>query len=277
MNRDKESYFINLFESRKSGIGDDGVLKEGFVFSQDAFLENVHFKREWSSLKAIAKKAMLVNISDAIAMNSKPLYALISASLPKDISNEDMDSIACGFKEVAEEFGIEIVGGDTVSNTKLDLSITIISKPFSRALFRKGLKIGQEVAYTGSLGGVLKELRYVLRGGKPSPRSKLIAPKLNPNFIYRVSRKLTSGMDISDGLSFELARLSSINRVGFELYSPIPKTIGCSGEEYEMLISYRPKDRVAIKRIAAKYRVKINIIGRAKRGVFRNRCRGHHF
>lgn len=277
MNKHKESYFIKLFEHKKSGIGDDGVFKDGLVFSQDAFLEDIHFKREWTTLKAIAKKAMLVNISDAIAMNSKPLYALISAALPKNISNEDMDSIACGLKEAALKFGIQIVGGDTVSNTKIDFSITIISKPIGKPLYRKGLKIGEEIACTGYLGSVLKELRYALRGGKPSLRSKLITPRLNPNFIYRVSRKLTSGMDISDGLSFELARLSSINRVGFELYSPIPKNTGCSGEEYEMLFSYKPKDRVALKRIALKYGVKLNIIGKAKRGVFKNICREHHF
>jgi len=70
----KENYFIKQFKKSKI-IGDDGaVIKHSsskqLVYSADAFFENVHFKRSWMSLKQIAQKSMLVNISDAIVMNA---------------------------------------------------------------------------------------------------------------------------------------------------------------------------------------------------------------
>ncbi len=65
----KEEFFISNFSS--GFIGDDGAFIDGFVYSKDLFCEDIHFKREWMSLESIAKKSMLVNISDAFAMNAK--------------------------------------------------------------------------------------------------------------------------------------------------------------------------------------------------------------
>ncbi len=84
---DKESRFISLFKSKK--IGDDAALVGGMVYSKDAFFENVHFKKTWMSHCQIAAKAMSVNISDAIAMNAKPKYALLSVAMPKNITRKE--------------------------------------------------------------------------------------------------------------------------------------------------------------------------------------------
>jgi len=273
----KENYFITLFATKKNGIGDDGVVKNGFVYSQDAFFEGVHFKREWARLEDIAKKAMLVNISDALAMNAKPLYALLSVALPKNISKNELDRIAEGINSCAKRFGVQIIGGDTISNVKLDFSITIISKPISKPVYRKGVKRGHEVAFTGSLGSVAKELRYALRGIKPSSRSKLITPRLQDSFLYGCGRYMSALMDISDGLFFELQRLSILNKVGFKMYKKIEKKIGCSGEEYELLFSYPPKLRETFRRRAKRSRVAFVPFGKAVRGRFKHICREHHF
>ena len=69
-----ENYFISQFKN--AHIGDDGALIDDTVYSKDAFFEDVHFKKEWMNHYQIASKAMMVNISDAIAMNAKPKYAL---------------------------------------------------------------------------------------------------------------------------------------------------------------------------------------------------------
>ena len=84
--------------------------------------------KKWMTLKQIAYKSMIVNISDAIVMNAIPMYALLSVAIPKSYSNEDLEELSKGFKKAAREFGIQIIGGDTISNEKLDISITIISK-----------------------------------------------------------------------------------------------------------------------------------------------------
>ena len=115
-----ENYFISQFKN--SYIGDDGALINGFVYSKDAFFENVHFKRKWMSYYQIASKAMLINISDAIAMNAEPVYALLSVAMPKNITKAQMRELVSGFKDAADKFGIEIIGGDTISNIKLDIT-----------------------------------------------------------------------------------------------------------------------------------------------------------
>ena len=135
----KEDFFIKQFNNNSKIIGDDGAVVDEYVYSNDAFFENVHFKKDWFTLKQIAKKAMLVNISDAIAMNAKPKYALLTVAIPKSYSKKDMKTLASGFLEVAKKYNIEIIGGDTISNNKLDISVTIISKT-KNPILRSGIK-----------------------------------------------------------------------------------------------------------------------------------------
>jgi thiamine-monophosphate kinase len=146
---DFENYFIKQFKSKK--IGDDGALVGGMVYSKDAFFENVHFKKAWMSHYQIAAKAMAVNISDAIAMNARPKYALLSVAMPKSITKEQASELARGFLESGVKYGVEIVGGDTISNTKLDITITIISE-VKKPLLRNGLRMGNLLAHTGVVG-----------------------------------------------------------------------------------------------------------------------------
>lgn len=121
-----ENHFISQFSS--VNIGDDGAFIDGYVYSKDAFFENVHFKTKWMSYYQIGAKSMLVNISDAIAMNAKPVYALLAVAMPKSITKDQIKDLVRGFEDTAREYGIEIIGGDTIANNKLDISVTIISK-----------------------------------------------------------------------------------------------------------------------------------------------------
>lgn len=160
----KEQFFINSIQNSKYN-GDDGAFIDGYVYSMDAFFEDVHFKKDWFTLKQIAYKSMLVNISDAIAMNAKPKYALISIAIPKYYTNEDLQELANGFKKAAKDFDFEIIGGDTIENYKLDISITIISKT-SKPIYRSGVKEGDYLCYTGKLGDSKKDLEALLSGKK---------------------------------------------------------------------------------------------------------------
>ena len=154
----KENYFIKQFSSSHTTyIGDDGAVVGKYIYSMDAFCEDVHFKTSWMSLEQIATKAMLVNISDAIVMNGKPKYALLSVAIPSNYSKKDLKQLANGFKKIAKIYNIEIIGGDTISNNKLDISITIISKT-KKPIYRTGTKKGDLVCYTGNLGKVKQDL-----------------------------------------------------------------------------------------------------------------------
>ncbi|MEA3554593.1 MAG: thiamine-phosphate kinase [Campylobacterota bacterium] len=271
----KEDYFIKQFSSSKF-IGDDGAVVGKYVYSMDAFFQNVHFKTQWMSLKQIAIKSMLVNISDAIVMNAKPKYALLSVAIPPHFTKKDLDNLSKGFKKVAKQYNLEIIGGDTISNNKLDISITIISKT-SNPTYRTGTSIGDLVCYTGELGTVKRDLDKLLNGEQVSKKSKFITPKLNPKFFYKIAPYINSALDISDGLFFELERLSKANNIGFKFFEKISKDIGCSGEEYEVLFTFNEKDRKKIEKIAKKHDVKLNIIANVKEGKYTKKCKAHHF
>lgn len=274
INLNLENYFISQFNSKK--IGDDGAFIDGFVYSKDAFFEDVHFKTKWMSHYEIAKKAMLSNISDAVAMNAKPLYALLSVAMPKSITKQEMVELANGFKDIAKKYNILIIGGDTISNIKLDITITIISKT-KNPLLRKGIRRNDLFAYTGKLGQSKKNLKSLLNGAKLHKKSKFINIKLRGDFISNTTRFLSSGMDISDGLFSDLDKLSSINKIGIYFFKKIPKSIGCSGEEYEMLVSFNKRYKKTIIRRAEQTRTDLTIFASAKREKYINRCKAHHF
>jgi len=270
----KENYFISQFKN--AHIGDDAALIGNLVYSKDAFFENVHFKTTWMSYYQIAVKAMLVNISDAVAMNAKPKYALLSVAMPSSMSRLQMQELASGFKDTASKFGIEIIGGDTISNIKLDITITIISTT-DKPLRRSSLRYGYLVAHTGKLGNSAKDLKKLINLGRIHKQSKFIDIKLREKFIKNSIRFLNSGMDISDGLFSDLNKLSTVNRVGFRFIKKIPKLIGCSGEEYEMLVAFDKRDKKAVIRRAAQSRTPLNIFAISTRNKYVSRCKAHHF
>lgn len=269
-----ENYFISLFKNKH--IGDDGAFLDGIVYSKDAFFENVHFKSAWMSYYQVAKKAMHINISDAIAMNAKPKYALLNVAMPNSISKSQMRELASGFKEVADKFGVEIIGGDTISNTKLDITITIISST-KKPLLRSGAKDGDLFAYTGKLGDSKKDLKKLLNGCVIHKNSKFVNIKLRDKFVKDTSRFLSSGMDISDGLFSDLSKISDSSKVGVKFLKSISKEIGCSGEEYEMLVTFSKRDRKTVLRRAAQSRTPLNIFAIGRRVKYKNRCKAHHF
>ncbi len=270
---DKESYFVSNFKNKK--IGDDGAIIKNHIFSKDLFCEDIHFKLNWMSIRSIAKKSMLVNISDAIAMNSKPKYALIGIVIPSHFSLSNLKELSDGFNDIADKFGIQIIGGDTTSGKKLMISITIISES-KKPLTRKSLKYGDLVAHTGILGYSKKGLTSLLRGGKIHSKHRFISPKLRDKFIYKSAKYLRAGLDISDGLSKDLSRLTR-NKFGVKFYKKLSKHILCSGEEYEMLVVFHPKHKNKLVSIAKKSKTTFNIFGKICRGKYISICKEHHF
>ncbi len=273
---DKESRFISHFSKKSSYIGDDGAVVGKMVYSKDLLLEGVHFKLEWLSLKEVATRAVAVNVSDAIAMNATPKQLLLGIGVPSSFSTKEMEELSLAFVDVCDSFGIEIIGGDTVSSDRLNISITLISTA-KKPLYRYGLKRGDLLAFTGKIGGARKELRYLLSGGKLHKTSHFNSIKLRKRFVELSSKALRVGMDISDGLGSDLQKLSWLNRVGFRFKKRISKMQLCSGEEYEMLVGFAPKERKRVLRIAKSCRTPITLFAKASRKTYTNSCKAHHF
>ncbi len=271
---DKEQFLIDQLSSRY--IGDDGAVVGSMVYSMDSFFEGVHFERGWMSMSQIGYKAMVVNISDAIAMNASPKYALVSVSIPKDMTTIEIEELTNSLESTAREYGCEIIGGDTVGSDRLHLSITIISHS-SSPLYRSGLEVGDYLAYTGVLGESKEGLDRLLGGESIDDNSRFFRPTLRGEFIREARGYLHSGMDISDGLYCDTNKLLDYNSLGFRLLVEIEDRVGMSGEEYEMLVAFSPKDRESIEEIATSLDMELTIFGEVVSNEGRFVCKSHHF
>jgi thiamine-monophosphate kinase len=242
----------------------------------DAFFEDVHFKREWMSMAQIGRKAMLVNLSDAIAMNAKPKYALVTVSLPAELTHEEIDELTQSMQSTAAEYGCEIIGGDTIGGDKLHLSITVISKS-DNPLLRTDLRVGDLLAYTGVLGTSKRDLDALFRGEAIAPNSRFYTPTLRAEFIAKARPLLHAGMDISDGLFCDTNKLLDINKYGFKILNTIDDNIGFSGEEYEMLISFKESNLEAVETMAKETNTPLTVFAKVLENEERFRCDSHHF
>ena len=271
---DKEHYLINKLSSKY--IGDDAAVIGDTLYSMDAFFEDVHFKREWMSMAQIGRKAMLINLSDAIAMNAQPQYALVTVSLPKDITNAEIDELTLSLESTAKDYGCEIIGGDTVGGEKLHLSITIISKS-DDPLLRSGLKEGDLLAFTGTLGESKRDLDALFKGDKLSDNARFFEPTLRAGFIAKARPFLRVGMDISDGLYCDTNKLLDINKYGFKILKTINDYTGLSGEEYEMLIGFKKENLKAVKSVAKALDLPLTVFAEVVQNKKRFSCESHHF
>jgi thiamine-monophosphate kinase len=271
---DKEHYLINRLSSEH--IGDDAAVIGDTLYSMDAFFEDVHYKRAWMSMAQIARKAMLVNLSDAIAMNAQPQYALVTVSIPTDMTHDQIDELTQSLQETATQYGCEIIGGDTIGGDKLHLSITIISRS-STPLLRKGLKEGDFLAYTGTLGQSKRDLEKLFRGEKISKDSRFFEPVLRAEFVAKARPFLRTGMDISDGLYCDANKMLDINKYGFNPLVEIDEETGFSGEEYEMLVSFAPEHLDAVADIAKETDTPLTVFAVVVNNNATYPCRSHHF
>jgi len=271
---DKETYLIKRLAS--SYIGDDAAVVGEMLYSMDAFFEDVHFKRAWMTPAQIGRKAMLVNLSDAVAMNAKPRYALVTVSIPADFREDQIDALVQGMQETAAEYGCEIIGGDTIGGDKLHLSITIISQS-EAPLLRRGLKEGDLLAYTGTLGQSKRDLDALFRGEAIPASSRFYEPTLRADFVSKAREHLHAGMDISDGLFCDTNKLLDINELGMEILENINNEVGLSGEEYEMLVAFDPQQRDTVERIAKECGTTLNIFAKVAQNDRRFPCKSHHF
>jgi thiamine-monophosphate kinase len=268
-----EGYFIDHIKNPY--IGDDAALVGGLIYSADAFCQGSHFLREWMSPAQVGRKAMLVNLSDAVAMNADPLYALVTVMLPRDFGPEQIDELAGALGRTAAEFGCEIIGGDTVAGEELHLSITLISRS-DAPLLRSGVEPGDLLVYTGTLGESKRDLEALMRGESIPPDSRFYEPVLRRGFVRKCRKYLRAGMDLSDGLYCDTNKLLDHNGLGMEPLQEIPEAIGSSGEEYEMLVAVAPENLEALRECARKEGVPVTVFARAEENDRRFPCRDHH-
>lgn len=214
---DKERYIFEKFRSKLNG--DDCAVIGERAYCKDLFVEGVHFRRGWLSLREIGAKAMLVNISDMIATNARAKYALLGLALPREISTREIDELCAGVSETAREWGIRIIGGDTIGSDRIALSVSLIGK-CKRPVFRSGARVGDLIAHTGELGGVGRDLAVLLRD-EISPASSQTQNR---------NDKISSAQSSSTAPQGLNAEASATQNPGDEVRSPGDKFLSARAE-----------------------------------------------
>jgi thiamine-monophosphate kinase len=266
------------FDSRAPiGIGDDTALLLGgpndWLATVDMLIEDVHFTRE-TPARLIGRKALGVNLSDIAAMAGKPVAALVALGIPTGLDDHWLDELWRGIEDLAHEFHVAIVGGDTNrSKSSVVVSITLLGHPTGTGpVKRSGAQPGDKILVTGRLGGSLAGRHLTFR-----PRVEE-AQKLH-QLVH-----LHAMMDLSDGLGGDIFHLSRESECGMIIdneaipihsdvkpdeRSPLEHAFH-DGEDFELLFTVSPIDADLLTRTQPLGETPITIIGEVSkdRGVF---------
>jgi len=155
--------------STYKGIGDDAAVlsypDKQVLVTTDLLLEGVHFDLTYTPLKHLGYKAAVVNFSDIYAMNGTPRQITVSLGVSKRFSVEDMESLYAGIRLACEDYGVDIVGGDTTSSlTGLTISITCIGEADKdQIVYRNGAQETDLICVSGNLGAAYMGLQLLER------------------------------------------------------------------------------------------------------------------
>ena len=278
-----------------TGIGDDSaVLKipkgHQALVTTDFSLEGVHFRLEWHPPESVGHRCLARGLSDIAAMGGEPVAAFLSLALPRKLPQKWVDGFMRGFLRLADEYGVSLAGGDTAESPTGVLADIIVlgSVPTGKVILRSGARPGDRIYVTGQLGASAATLKLLLEGKsriRPSNfrRHFYPVPRIDVGRFLREKNLASAMIDISDGLSTDLAHICEESGVGAEiLEQAIPKaTIGKpahavdirfalhGGEDYELLFTAQQGKRIP-SRIAGVGITQIGQIQRTKNIVMIN-------
>ena len=279
------------------GIGDDAAVvgqragRETLV-TVDLLVEDVDFKLDYVVPRWLGHKALAVSLSDIAAMGGAPRFSLLTLAIPPNLQSQIFwEEFFEGYFALAESHGIALIGGD-LSSTPDRLSIDSIVMgdcAMGRAMRRSGARTGDGVYVTGSLGASAAGLRLLLGGTRVHesemslPQTALrshLKPKPRVEFGRRVGEtELVSAMiDVSDGLAQDLTHICEQSQVGARIdfdSVPVAEEVELiagvaeeafdlaisGGEDYELLLTARPENDVALFALAGQCGLRLTRIG----------------
>lgn len=268
------------------GVGDDCALLAPspgmqLAVSTDMLLEGRHFSPQ-DSPAGLGHKSLAVNLSDLAAMGATPRWATLAIALP-EANDAWLTAFARGFFRMADQHGIELVGGDTTRGA-LTLSITVIGEvPPGQALRRDGARPGDDVWVSGTLGAAAMALAYrqgrlfmeQIDAARVLPALYLPTPRVELGIALRGIA--SSAIDISDGLLGDLAHILERSQVGAVVEFaalptlPVAQTylhenvardcVLAGGDDYELCFTAPAERRDAVQAAAQSAGVAVTRIG----------------
>jgi thiamine-monophosphate kinase len=212
------------------GIEDDAALVGDLVITQDALVEDVHFRLGELSWRDLGFRAGAVNLSDLAASGARPRGLVVGMCTPAHHSLQDMVDLYEGMAET----GVPVVGGDTTRSAQLVITVTALGHA-QRTPGRGGARPGDLLVVTGPLGG------------------KPVRPPIRVEEGIRLARHAHAMLDISDGLARDaghIARRSGVRCV-IDL-DRVPLADGATvedlgyGEDYELLAAVEDANGFAV-------------------------------
>jgi len=266
------------------GIGDDAAVvstDQHSVITTDMAIEDVHFKREWSSAYEIGSKITVANLADVYAMGADPRYLVVALTLT---GNEDLDwikALAQGIADTAAKSDAVVVGGDLSRADKIMISMTAVGA--SRLhITRSGARVGDSI-YLSTLPGWSRAGLEILTKNLPeSPAyaralSQFKSPHLDPT-VMRSFKSAHALCDVSDSLFVQAKQISIASSVGLEIdmkkieksegfadLAALAQTIGCDvwdlvlggGEDHVLLATGVNLPGISIGRVIEGSTVKV--------------------
>lgn len=279
-------YFTRATPGAVLGVGDDAALlhiAEGkeLAVSTDMLVSGTHFSPDADPFM-LGHKTLAVNLSDMAAMGAIPRWATLAISLPK-ADEEWLQQFSAGFFALANNHGVELVGGDTTRGP-LNLCVTIMGEvPRGKALRRDGAKPGNDIWVSGRLGQAALGLAYLQGKLKlhDQVRDDCLAALHQPQPRIALGLALrgiaNSAIDISDGLLADLGHILECSKVGAELEAEllpivdegVEKDIAqhsalSGGDDYELCFTAPAAERDRLAALSGQLELPLTRIGRIR-------------
>lgn len=250
------------------GIGDDcAVLRppagHELVVTTDLMLEGTHFRRDWHPAHSVGYKCLARGLSDIAAMGAEPIGAFLSLGLPTKLPQKWAEEFLRGFIALAKRYNVTLAGGDIAeSKNGIVADIMVIgSVPHGKAILRSGARPDDIIYVTGVLGGSAAMLEKLMKRGKKAAKDDPFFRHFYPDPRVAVGRFLrerklaTAIIDLSDGLSTDLAHLCDESKCGASIVADlVPTATGVGsrialdgGEDYELIFTAAKSARVPIE------------------------------
>jgi len=279
-------YFTRATPGAVLGVGDDAALLHigsgmELAVSTDMLVSGTHFLPDADPF-LLGHKTLAVNLSDMAAMGAQPRWAMLALSLPQ-ADETWLQQFSAGFFALAEQHGVELIGGDTTRGP-LNLCVTIMGEvPQGAALRRDGARVCDDVWVSGSLGDAALVLAHLQEKVQlPAADFSVCAAALHrpePRVVLGLALRgvAHSAIDISDGLLADLGHILECSNVGAEiLFTALPishtlqhylvQPLGkhcalAGGDDYELCFTASVAHRAELERISAQLGLPLTRIG----------------